>query len=298
MSTEFDKRRDEANKSSVEGVEKLRKDQRDKDWQSGLETAQMAQRQKWAKFMDDLRNKHKLKNRREGGPETYWQEVDQLADSMINSEQNAFNDWRSNMMSLLNMLTKLNKAINISVDQVGGELVDYVKTKTKNVPYIGAIFHPNERIYQSIKAAIMHKLIKGVGDIASPVLDHKVTFKDGKVHIADLTRADTGASLGDKKTADGRLVKEQNEANKAFKVFVDLWLEENGYEPILNPPGTPRGTPVAYKNKTTGALLDEDVFNDLNNDPNTSFSSFLKANAKLKYGEQQEPEQNSTPTPT
>lgn len=286
MSTEFEKRRDEANESSVKGVEKLREEQRDKDWQSGLETAQMAQRQKWAKFMDDLRNKHKLKNRREGGPETYWQEVDQLADSMINSEQNAFNDWRSNMMSLLNMLTKLNKAINISVDQVGGELVDYVKTKTKNVPLIGAIFHPNERIYQSIKAAIMHRLIKGVGDIASPVLDHKVTFKDGKVNIADLTRD------------DGVPLSKDNEANKAFKLFVDLWLEENGYEPILNPPGTPRGTPVAYKNKTTGALLDEDVFNDLNNDPNTSFSSFLKANAKLKYGEQQEPEQNSTPTPT
>ncbi|MCW8400411.1 hypothetical protein OQJ26_16655 [Legionella sp. PATHC038] len=283
--TELEEQKQEANKTSLEGAEKLRKEQRDKEYNAALETEQAKQRQQWAKVMDELRSKHKLKNRKEGGPETYWEEVDQLAEHLINSDQNSTIDWRSNMMSLLNLLTKLNKAINISSEQVAGEGLDLVKQATRPIPVLGHLFHPNEKIYQSLKTAIVHKAIRGKSGIDFPVLEQKVSFKDGKVNIADLTRADDGSSLA----ADIQRGKEENPANKAFKKFVDIWLEEQGYLPV------PHANKGVYRHHATGVLLNEDKFKELNDNRNTSFATFLKDNATLKYDEQKE--EQSTPTP-
>ncbi|MCW8407389.1 hypothetical protein OQJ13_00190 [Legionella sp. PATHC035] len=277
---ELEAEKQAANKTSLEGAEKLRKEQRDKEYNAALETEQAKQRQQWAKVMDELRSKHKLKNRKEGGPETYWEEVEQLADHLINSDQNSTIDWRSNMMSLLNLLTKLNKAINISSEQVAGEALDLVKQATRPFPVFGHLFHPNEKIYQSLKTAILHKVIQGKGDFELPILEHKVSFKDGKVKVADLTRADRIP------------LNNENEANKALKKFVDIWLEEQGYIPVPNP-NAPVNSGKVYKHHATGVLLNEDKFNELNNDPQTSFATFLKQNATLKYDEQREAQ--STP---
>ncbi|KTC90233.1 hypothetical protein OQJ18_04880 [Fluoribacter dumoffii] len=272
---EFEKEKKAANKSSLEGMERLRKDERDRQQQADLEAAQMIQRQKWAKTMDELRNKHKVKTK--DGESTLHEEVQQLADHMITSEQSSINDWRSNMMSLLNVLTKLNKAVNVSSQQVGGEALDLMKNTTRPIPYVRGLFHPQEFIYEAAKSAVLNR-VKGDGDFNLPLLEHKVSFKDGKVQVADLTRA------------DGIPFNKENEANKAFKTFVSLWLQEHDY--VYD---TQAKTYVHYAN---GTKLDEDVFNELNgkNKP-TNFAKFLEHHATLKYQEQNDERVQSTPTP-
>ncbi|CAM2757910.1 membrane-associated HD superfamily hydrolase [Legionella steigerwaltii] len=275
---EFDEKMAEAKESEIKGAEQLRKDANQKAFEQRLTAAQLKAQREWAKFMDEIRQAGRIKGAREGQPQTYWEEVQQAADYAIAQDQNSTIDWRSSMISLLNMLAKLNKAINISVKQTGAEVVDFAKRKSRNSA-LGVLFHPDEMIYQHLKAAILHR-IKGDGELNIPLLQQKVTFKDGKVNVADLTRA------------DGIDLDKNHLANQALKKFVNLWLEENGY--VYDPQ---EKTHVKYNPGSTVPIrLDEATFNDLNRpDSEKNFAKFLEANAALKYGPQSE--ERSTPTP-
>ncbi|WP_454783664.1 hypothetical protein [Legionella sp. WA2024007413] len=268
----MDEKLKEFNELSSKGMAELREQKNKEDLDAYIAEKRKEEQMRYAKSMDELRNKHRKTNERTGKETTYDEELNELADSVINSEQNAYNDWRSNMMSLLNLFGKMNKAHNISANQVAGEAWDLAK----NTPLIGEALKMKESLYIPLKGKLVHK-IKGDGDLQLPTLEHKVTFKDGKVEIADLTRSD---KISLDKT---------NEANTAFKSMIALWLAENDYTPV-------QGKPDEYEHYASGARLDEDTFKRLNANPQTSLAKFLKDNANLKYEEQKEV--HSTPTPT
>ncbi|HHF7365508.1 TPA: hypothetical protein ACPSKY_000604 [Legionella bozemanae] len=260
------KAKEEANKQFEEDIARINKEENEKKRLESLDEARFQHQRQWAKVMDELRNSHKTINKRTGKETTYWDEIKELADEVINSEQTSINDWRSNMMSLLNLFAKLNKAINISANQVSGEAVDLIKqaTNSDNTPILRAITHPNERIYEGVKSAILNK-IKGNNDVKIDAFEHKVTFKDGKVDIAPLTRK------------DGIPFDKENEANKAFKKFVEIWLMENQYVPGPKKDGS-------YVRFPDGTPLDETEFNNLKK----GFSKFLSETASFKFEEQEE----------
>lgn len=272
--SELLKEANEQTRKSLKEVQEKDNAQKEDDY---LASQKMKARLSWDKWAHEVRNMDKLPKhkRKEGGPETYWEEIKLLADEIINSEQNAYNDWRSNMMSLLNLFTKLNRAINISVDQVGFEIIDKIKTNTRDIPLIRSITHPDEFIYRAAKSAILHK-IKGLGDFEPGALKHNVIFKDEKVNIAELTSSDFRPVGPD--------------ANKAFRTLVNLWLQENDYVKVGNPQ---EGKYVHY---ASGAALDETTFNQLKSDPVKGLGKFLEENANFKYEEQLEHQSQMTHT--
>ncbi|WP_131779860.1 hypothetical protein [Legionella bozemanae] len=250
-----------------------------------LAQEQMNARAAWERFADKVRKSDKLKHPRQGGPETKWEEVDELINNIINSDQKAYNDWRSNMFDLLNLFTKLNGAINTSSNQVSFEALDLIKKTTKPIPYVRAITHPDEFIYRAAKSAILHK-IKGEGEFELDALKHKVTFEEGKVKIADLTKSD-GTLLDKKYDSTGRVI-DANDADKAFKTFVQLWLQENDY--------IRSSQDGVFVHEASGAVLDEDTFNRLKSDPVKGLAKFLEENANFTYEEQQEQRSQMTPS--
>ncbi|WP_131794541.1 hypothetical protein [Fluoribacter gormanii] len=271
----------ELNELSAKGMAQLREEKNKQDLDEYIAEKRKEEQMKYSKWLDELRNKHKLTKRREGGPETYEEELKELADSVINSEQNAYNDWRSNMMSLLNLFGKMNKTVNISADQVAGEAWNRLKNPDEENSWLATkligkyLIQGADNKYSEVKARMLHA-IKGDGHLQLPTLEHKVTFKDGKVEVANLTHS------------DGIPLDAANQANQAFKSMVALWLAENDYVLV-------DGKPNEYKHYASGAVLDEDTFKRLNADPETSLSKFLKDNANLKYEEQEE--SRATPTP-
>lgn len=71
-----------------------------------LAQEQMNARAAWERFADKVRKSDKLKHPRQGGPETKWEEVDELINNIINSDQKAYNDWRSNMFDFIKFIYK------------------------------------------------------------------------------------------------------------------------------------------------------------------------------------------------
>lgn len=272
---EIAKDKENANKQLEQDIARINKEENEKKRLESLDEARFEHQRKWAKVMDELRNSHKTINKRTGKETTYWDEIKELADEVINSEQTSINDWRSNMMSLLNLFSKLNKAINISSNQVAGEAVDLIKqaTNSDKTPILRAITHPQERIYEGVKSAILNK-IKGNNDVNIDAFKHNVTFKDGKVEVAPLTDKN-GIPLPKQRGPHGREV--ENEADKAFKKFVEIWLMENQYVPGPQKDGS-------YVRFPDGKPLEETEFNDLKK----GFSKFLSDTASFKFEEQED----------
>lgn len=263
---ELESEKEETSKTLETDIARVNKEESEKKRQDSLEEARFQHQRQWAKVMDELRQSHFLpKNqRREGGPQTHWDEVKQLADDIINSKQTSINDWRSNMMDLLNMFAKLNKAINISSNQVSGEALNLIKGATHEVPIVRSITHPKEFIYEGVKSAILHR-IKGDNDIKVDTFEQKVTFnkENGKVEVALLKRKDGipfNASM----------------ANKAFEKLVDLWLQENDY--VMD------SQTKIYKHHPDGEPLTEQKFNQLKK----GLGKFLEETASFKFEEQED----------
>ncbi|KTD73357.1 hypothetical protein [Legionella tucsonensis] len=278
--------KDEANKLLEEKAEELRKKSFKEEKEEFLLNARREEQLAWSNFMARVRESSNVMDERTGKETTYWDQIKKLADDVINSEQTSINDWRSNMMSLLNLFAKLNKAINISSNQVSAEFLNLIKGETNysptlkalnQIPLIRAITHPKEIVYQGVKAAILHA-IKGEGEFDVEAFKQKVTFEDGKVKIARLTYADDGIPL-----------ENEDKARKAFNKFVEIWLMENEYVPSPQKDGT-------YVHFASGAVLDQDTFNRLN-DPQakTNLGKFLDANAKFKFEDEAEAQSGLTP---
>lgn len=251
---EFEKAVEEANKRSTEGIKKSNEELRQKEIQEDILEANRKSRLGYQNWLQDQRGKHIASRDKEGNVQTLWDNVNQHADKVIHSGQEAYNDWRSNMMQLLTLLTELVEAINVSTEQVLVEGMDRA--------------HLNEVIKQGMYIPLKEKLfhaIKGQGEVSIPKLQQNVNFEDGKgVVISPVTRAD-GTSFGQK---SGEIV------NDAFHNLVDLWLLENGYKPVANKPGE-------YISTVDSSPLTKQAFNDLKRDH--SLQDFLDARADLTY---------------
>ncbi|MCE0723685.1 MULTISPECIES: hypothetical protein [Legionella] len=268
---ELERKKEEANKELEEDIDRINKEESKKKQDESLEAARFKHQQEWAKVMDELREKHKSISKKTGKESTLWEDVMAEADDVINSEQTSINDWRSNMMSLLNFFSRLNKAMNTSSTQVAGEAVDRIKKATHEIPIVRSITHPKEFIYEGLKSAILHK-IKGDKDISVDGFKQKVTFKDGKVDIAPLTDKN-GNPLPKQRDQYGR--ETENEADKAFKKLVDLWLQENDY--VMD------SQTKIYKHYPDGTPLTQKDFDELHK----GLGKFLKETASFKFEEQE-----------
>lgn len=99
----------EANDLLVEKAEQLRKEQFIKDKEDDFKARQRETQNKFRSWLDGVRKSDKIMDERTGKETTLWEQVKKLADDVINAEQTSINDWRSNMMSLLNFLRNLIK---------------------------------------------------------------------------------------------------------------------------------------------------------------------------------------------
>ncbi|AUH73129.1 hypothetical protein [Legionella sainthelensi] len=286
---EYAKKMAEAQEKSAKAAEEFRREENERITQDYQNAQMLKRRMEYAQAMEELRNKHIL-HKGTQQETTLWEEVNRLADEAMKPEQNSYQDYRASMMSLLNMFGKMNKAINVSVDQTFGEFYNkYVYEKNED---------PIGKAWLKLKSN-MRDALKGDPNIDLPTLHHNVTFKDGKLDVASLTRKD-GAPLVvyerdekgnlkyemDEKTGKPKLddknqpikipSSEPHPANEAFRALIDAWLIENDFQPVP-------GEPNKYMNPTTGKYLDEDTFNSLK----PSLAEFLKnpANAELTIEE-------------
>ncbi|ARB91331.1 hypothetical protein [Legionella longbeachae] len=287
---DYAKKMAEAKEKSAKAAEELRRQENERIAQDYQNAQMLKRRMEYAMAMEELRNKHIL-HKGTQQETTLWDEVNRLADEAMKPEQNSYQDYRASMMSLLNMFGKLNKAMNVSVDQTFGELYNkYVYEKNED---------PIGKAWIKFKSNLRDS-IKGDADIDLPTLHHNVTFTDGKLNVAPLTRKD-GAPLVvyerdekgdvkykiDDKTGKPELDDKNNPikivsnkphpANEAFKALIDAWLIENDYHLVA-------GETNVYINPKNGKYLDEDTFNSLK----PSLAEFLKnpANAELTIEEE------------
>ncbi|KTC93277.1 hypothetical protein [Legionella cincinnatiensis] len=291
---EYAKKIAEAQDKSAKAAEELRKQENEKMAQDYMNAQMLKRRMEYAQAMEELRNKHIKGHDDKGNAITYWDEVNRLADEAMKPEQNSYQDYRAAMMSLLNMFGKMNKAIAVSREQTFGEFYNkYVYEKNED---------PLGKAWIKLKSN-MRDAIKGDADIDLPTLHHNVTFKDGKLNVAPLTRKDgaplvvyerdekgnikyeidqeTGKPKLDDKNQPIKIIsKEPHPANEAFKALVDAWLIENNYQIVP-------GEPNKHMNPTTGKYLDEEAFNSLK----PTLVEFLKnpANAELTFEEEPQP---------
>ncbi|KTD55810.1 membrane-associated HD superfamily hydrolase [Legionella santicrucis] len=286
---EYTKKMAEAQEKSVKAAEELRKQENERIAQDYQNAQMLKRRMEYAQAMEELRNKHIL-HKGTQQETTLWDEVNRLADEAMKPEQNSYQDYRAAMMSLLNMFGKMNKAIAVSREQTFGEYYNkYIYEKNED---------PIGKAWLALKSK-MRDTLKGDADIDLPTLHHNVTFKDGKLNVAPLTRKDGGSLVVYEKDQDGKPVYEKDAkgkpklddkgqpirvvssdphpVNEAFKALVDAWLIENNYQPVP-------GEPNKYMNPTTGKYLDEDTFNSLK----PTLDDFLKnpANAELTFEEE------------
>lgn len=262
---------------SAEVAADIRKQENEKRLQDYFEAEMLKRRRAYAAAMEELRNSHKV-NKGTDRETTLWDEAMHEADRSLNSgELTSNHDFRSAMMAILAMYGKMNKAANTSVNQTFGEYYNkYVYEQFKD---------PVGRAWIGLKSK-MRDAIRRDGDIDLPTFQHNISFKDGKVDIAALTRKDGAPLVTYERHTNGNLKldergqkieKNPNPANEAFKSLVDAWFIENDYMFV-------RGEEGKYVHVTTGQPLNEARFNELK----PSFAEFLKnvANADLSYEEQ------------
>ncbi|WP_115707289.1 hypothetical protein [Legionella sainthelensi] len=285
---EYAKKMAEAQEKSAKAAEEFRREENERITQDYQNAQMLKRRMEYAQAMEELRNKHIL-HKGTKQETTLWEEINRLADEAMKPEQNSYQDYRAAMMSLLNMFGKMNKAIAVSREQTFGEFYNKYIYENKEDP-IG-------KAWLKLKS-YMRDGLKGDPNIDLPTLHHNVTFKDGKLDVASLTRKD-GAPLVvyerdekgnlkyemDEKTGKRKLddknqpikipSSEPHPANEAFRALIDAWLIEHDYYKVENEPGK-------YKSPD-GKYLDEDTFNSLK----PSLAEFLKnpANAELTIEE-------------
>lgn len=224
----------EATEKTKQGLADLRQ----KQTAAALEDYQREQRLKremqHARDLEELKNKHiKTPGDDRHPAETLWDHAMKVASGAINAgDVNSTHDFRSSMMALLAMYGKMVEAGSVSAEQTFGEFYERKLRDKYGIPlseaWIGA------------KSAIRNA-IRGNPDIDIPAFQHNLTFKDGKVEIADLVRK------------DGVPFSKENEINLAFKALVNAWMIENDYTPVGD----------GKFRHVDGAELTEEKFNEL-----------------------------------
>jgi hypothetical protein len=256
----------QANADSVKAMEKVRQEKYDQEKKAHFDREKFESQREYAKEMDELRNRHKTGNKRSDGTDiTHGDELIDMCKKIIGADVQAFTDFRSNLNSMWQICAKLHETNTIRAQQIAGALWD---TKIKGVSLHGVAQWLDENTLIRLKTFLVHSVIKPHSNIDIPTLQQKVSFKDGKVDIKELTRSD-GTPLPKEAS---------NQVNNAFHVYVATWLAQNNYVPH----DTEQGKYVHRIDKTP---LDEAAFKKLNEKPETSFNTYIKKTAALEYEE-------------
>jgi hypothetical protein len=267
---------EKANKDSVKAMEGVRQKKYDNEKAEHFEREKFESQREYAKVMDELRNRHKTGAKRQDGTDiTHSDELLDMCKKTINADVQAYTDFRSNLNSMWQICAKFHEVNTIRAQQVAGALWN---TDIKGVSGHKIAQWLDENSLIRLKSFLVHSVIKPHSDIDIPTLQQKVSFKDGKVTVDDLTCSD-GTPLPSEA---------KNQVNQAFKVYVATWLAENNYVPHPDPNQAGK-----YIHRIDQSELDETRFKRLNEKPETSFSTFIKQTAALEYEEQQK----DTPRP-
>lgn len=203
----------------------------------------------------DADNAQKLKEKgyttdERGNKTTLWEKLDRAADSAINEGQHAYQDWRSSMMSLLELCSLLLKAASQSRKE---------------------LFSPAKQILrESILYPLKDKCADALrgrprGDL--PELIHDLTMSDDhKLKIGNLKFGDDSDPTS---TADA------SQFNAAFSTLATLWLKDQGYELAADDTFV-----KADEHKT---VLTKEKLEELKNDPENGLNAFLEKDNELEF---------------
>lgn len=186
-----------------------------------------------------------------GGKQTEWAALVARADHVISEAVNAYSDWRSAMMSCLQMFGELNSAINHSLR------VSAIIPAKK--------YLLDEKIYPALDYMLSKK-----PELVLPALKHCVSLgEDGalKTTVANYRNIEGNEELNQ---CLDRL-------NKCFNKGVLMWLAENNCRPEA--PGSDKIV------NSEGRLLTPAEFNTMKNDPEKGLDAFLKRDSGLIHQE-------------
>lgn len=186
-----------------------------------------------------------------GNQVTLWKKLMRTADHAINEGQHAYQDWRSSMLSLLEIYSQLLKAISQSRD----ELLSPV-TKTMKQMFREQVFYPlKDKIMDAIRG-------EPRGDL--PTLVHDLSMSD-----------DNKLKIGEIKFGDDSRPDSPGEFNNAFATLVTLWLKDHDYELAAD-----NTFVTADAHKT---VLTKEKFEELKDDKDKGLNAFLGLNTQLEF---------------
>lgn len=260
-------------KSDELKIQNLKKNYEDKLARENIEATLLArektQAMKRAQDEDSLKDIMKAAmTKHEGHEMAWWDKLDLEANRAIHSEQNAYNDWRSAMMSLLSMFTTLVNAMSNSFEQKTGPL----SMKAKRWIRENAVDPIKHRIIDLAWGDQSHDV---------PALLHNVTLSDDdKLTIGDVRRADNG-DIVLARGVDGKVT---DDFNMPYKTLVTLWLNTHGYqlaEPDLGPDNVNRNADVYVD--AAGARLTKATFEGLKNDNEHGLTAFMQRQSGVEF---------------
>ncbi|MGL5742827.1 MAG: hypothetical protein ACRCXC_09940 [Legionella sp.] len=233
-----------------------------------------------AGVVDELKNRHKIKDPHTGKDTTTWDQVLDEADRLLNPKTNTTVNWTSMMLELLASFKMLFTAIKVSREQLMGKASLPVKHFLA------------EKVWHKTIDFLLDK-IKGHPELELDPLHHNVSLdKNGKLVIAPL-KDTKGNDLKDPLGPDGApIADDARRLNASFKVLTKMWLLENGFREQQGNPGsyvfhrpTKNGAVPIVDGKPLkeGEPLTSKLFDDINADHTTSLANFLRTNVGLEY---------------
>lgn len=183
-----------------------------------------------------------------------WDKVNQQADSAIHADQNAFNDWRSNMNALLQMYVTLFDAMVQSRKEL------FLQAEQ-------AIAEAVNPMYQGLKEKLGFSSENDIPkNLDLPRLKHLVEYTDAnELKIHPLERSD-GVDM-------------KGQLDNTFKEGVVAWLKEQGYVPDA------ANADKFVRADNPAVALTKKTFDDLKIDPVAGFGAYLTKDTNVTYEE-------------
>ena len=228
-----------------------------------LKEAVLREQKRIKKEVSALSEEHKTeKNTREGAK--YWKKVEELSESMVNSNQAGYNDWALAMMALVHDMMQLGHAMYydpISLDQLL-PFQDHRKA-------LGEVF---SMTVDNLLDPIKRRLIK---DSQLPTISFEVKA-DKEGHLKTSVIVDGISPEHHVKSQEL-----QQELQAYFDLGVRQWAATHDFEPDRD---------GKFKHVTENTVLNDEQFTALNDDPDFGLEKFLSG--RFEY-----PVKAATPSP-
>lgn len=187
---------------------------------------------------------------KDGREITPWDKLMEKTEQVLHSEQHAYNDWRSAMMSLLSLYAMFVDAAHHSLEVLMSPLTIAIKQGLRDKGLI------------PLKDKVMD-FIRGDHRVDLPALVQNVTLSDdNKLDFGTLNRANDGIAL-------------EGTSTEGFRTLVTLWLNDVGYEPANE-----EGMYVTKDEPRT--ILTKERFNELKSSDVNGLNKFLEESIELE----------------